>query len=599
MPGLKLQVTTAGRAALVNAPNTGTNSVLISHVGIANAPFSASATLTALPGEIKRVAAVGGTITADDTIHVSIRDESDAVYDCYGFGLYLSNGTLFAVYSQPTLLLGKAAAAMMLLALDAVFADIDVQQITFGGTNFTDPAATTDVAGIVELATEEEAAAGNDKIRVITAWLLKKILDARLGAGAPSAFVRGLLGVTSAALLRTALELKGAALKDEGAGNNLDADKLDGQHGAYYRAWENLTGIPATASAWPSWDQVGNKPQTFTPTDHSHANYVVKTGDVMTGQLTVARLGINVSGGAQGAFDALVSASGRVLMRDYGNGTPVLDFVNAANNSWVAGRIRTGGNALYLETTQVAVSGAGSFAGSLHADSLGSASGYFISKSNVTVLGADGGASIYLRPNGAFNSTAEAVLNTAGTLSLRSTVSQPGYGVNSFACLSSGSFGGGFGLIDGGYNIGLWSENGHLRIGMATNNGALQQRMGLTTSGALSAVGGFDFGSSRKLKNIIGALPYGLAEVEQVTTLLGRYKEQYNPDGRMRLFFDAEQLLELMPETVDAHGVSFDGELVPSVHIDQLLPVAFNAIKQLSTAVRRLQADLADLRPIH
>ncbi|MGQ5291890.1 hypothetical protein ACULMC_00225, partial [Xanthomonas arboricola pv. corylina] len=369
MPGLKLQVTTAGRAALVNAPNTGTNPVLISHVGIANAPFSVSAALTALPGEIKRVAAVGGTVTADDTIHVSIRDESDAVYDCYGFGLYLSNGTLFAVYSQPTLLLGKAAAAMLLLALDAVFADIDVKQITFGATNFTDPAATTEVAGIVELATEDEAAAGTDKIRVITAWLLQKILDARLGAGAPSAFVRGLLGLTSAALLRTALELKGAALKDEGAGNNLDADKLDGQHGAYYRAWENLTGIPATASAWPSWDQVGNKPQTFTPTDHSHANYVAKTGDVMTGQLTVPRLAINVSGGAQGAFDAVVSASGRVLMRDYNDGTPVIDFVNTQNNAWVAGRIRTGGNALYLETTQVAVTGAGSFGRSVHADS--------------------------------------------------------------------------------------------------------------------------------------------------------------------------------------------------------------------------------------
>lgn len=87
--------------------------------------------------------------------------------------------------------------------------------------------------------------------------------------------------------------------------------------------------------------------------------------------------------------------------------------------------------------------------------------------------------------------------------------------------------------------------------------------------------------------------------MEQVTTLLGRYKKQYNPDGRVRLFFDAEQLLEIMPETVDARGVSFEGELVPAVHIDQLLPVAFNAIKQLSAAVRRLQADLADLRPTH
>ncbi|RNK59792.1 hypothetical protein C9399_18130, partial [Xanthomonas vasicola pv. vasculorum] len=79
----------------------------------------------------------------------------------------------------------------------------------------------------------------------------------------------------------------------------------------------------------------------------------------------VTRLGINISGGAQGAFDAVISGAGRVLMRDYGNGTPVVAFVNTANNAWVAGRIRTGANPLYLETTQVAVTGAGSFGGSV------------------------------------------------------------------------------------------------------------------------------------------------------------------------------------------------------------------------------------------
>ena len=31
----------------------------------------------------------------------------------------------------------------------------------------------------------------------------------------------------------------------DGAGTGLDADLLDGQHGAYYRAWANLTGVPS------------------------------------------------------------------------------------------------------------------------------------------------------------------------------------------------------------------------------------------------------------------------------------------------------------------------------------------------------------------
>ena len=35
-------------------------------------------------------------------------------------------------------------------------------------------------------------------------------------------------------------------------------------------AWGNITGVPATATRWPSWSEVTNKPSTFTPSSHTH-----------------------------------------------------------------------------------------------------------------------------------------------------------------------------------------------------------------------------------------------------------------------------------------------------------------------------------------
>lgn len=52
----------------------------------------------------------------------------------------------------------------------------------------------------------------------------------------------------------SAAELLSALLTVDGAASALDADLLDGQHGAYYLDWANLTGVPAT----------------FTPSAHTH-----------------------------------------------------------------------------------------------------------------------------------------------------------------------------------------------------------------------------------------------------------------------------------------------------------------------------------------
>ncbi|PPT94909.1 hypothetical protein XaraCFBP7407_12915 [Xanthomonas arboricola pv. arracaciae] len=244
MPGLKLKITTAGRQALVNAKQTGTEAVTITAVGLTSAAFVADAKLTALPSEIKRLTTIGGSVTAKDTMHVSVRDESNAAYSCYGFGLYLADGTLFAAYGQPALLVEKSGAASVLLAIDVVLADVDTAQITFGDTNFTDPAATVDVPGVVRLATDAQAIAGVDKERALSPANLLAALDERLGAMGPTEFIKELLSRPHAAAARAVLGIRSAALNDAGHGNGLDADTLDGRQGDWYRDFRNMLNVP-------------------------------------------------------------------------------------------------------------------------------------------------------------------------------------------------------------------------------------------------------------------------------------------------------------------------------------------------------------------
>lgn len=280
---IKFQTSTAGRAALVNASNTGTLPVLIAEVGVTATAFTAAAdgSDTTLPGEIKRLATFGGAAVAADTIHTVIRDETADVYTLRGFALYLADGTLFGLYGQADPILEKSAGALMMLATDVIFADIDAASLTFGDASFLNPPATTDTAGVVEMATDAEAIAGTDATRAVTPKGLLAKLTALLGAGAPSAFVKSLLTAVDVVAFRTLLSIRTAASYDIGVGGGLDADLLDGQHGAYYRAWSNLTGVPAT----------------FTPADHNHSAL-----DITTGMLPVARGGTGAGSFTAGSY---------------------------------------------------------------------------------------------------------------------------------------------------------------------------------------------------------------------------------------------------------------------------------------------------------
>lgn len=178
MAGLQITITDAGRAALPNGPNTGTSAVTISHVGVSPVHTAGSLKgLTVLPGEVKRVTTFGGDIVADDVIHVTINDETTAVYSVRSFGLYLSTGVLFAVFSAPDVVVEKSAGAMVLLSADITFKTLDTAVIQFGGTGFINPPATTERVGVVELATWEEAAAGARADVVVTPFGLLKALQ--------------------------------------------------------------------------------------------------------------------------------------------------------------------------------------------------------------------------------------------------------------------------------------------------------------------------------------------------------------------------------------------------------------------------------------
>ncbi|GMM59907.1 gp53-like domain-containing protein [Novosphingobium pituita] len=201
MTSLVFHLTAAGVAAVTAA--AGSASTVIAQVGLTATAFDFAPTLTALPGEFKRLDGVAGTSAGDNIVHIEAFDNSQDTWTATGAGIYLSDGTLFAAISSPDPILSKAGLAFALVAFDVAFTAEIVENISFGNPAFTPPPATTQTRGLVELATVAEAQAGIDALRALT----------------PQAAQAAILGWL---------------LTQDGAGSGLDADLLDGQQGSYY-----------------------------------------------------------------------------------------------------------------------------------------------------------------------------------------------------------------------------------------------------------------------------------------------------------------------------------------------------------------------------
>lgn len=163
----KITITDAGLAELLNAELSGFD-MLLPRAGFGSGQYTATADMTALKAEFKRLDTVAGGPVGDNIIHLTITDGSKDSYTVYEVGVYTETGALFAVYSQTTPILQKASGAVVSLSLDIRVTDGNPEVIKVGDTVFANPPATSEIQGIVELATAEETIAGKDSFRAVT-----------------------------------------------------------------------------------------------------------------------------------------------------------------------------------------------------------------------------------------------------------------------------------------------------------------------------------------------------------------------------------------------------------------------------------------------
>lgn len=216
MAALYLSLTDAGLAAVQAA--SGTDPVTIAELGLTATQFTVAPTLTALPGEFKRIGAIAGTAAAANVTHMTAYDTSSDVWNATGLGLWLADGTLFAVYSSASTIINKAAPAFALIGFDIAFNADLAGSIAFGDPIFTNPPATEEMRGLIELATLAEAQAGTDLQRALTPSRAK-------------ASVIPWLGFTPLdQALYTAASVLARLITVDGSGSGIDADMLDGQH---------------------------------------------------------------------------------------------------------------------------------------------------------------------------------------------------------------------------------------------------------------------------------------------------------------------------------------------------------------------------------
>lgn len=224
MPGLQMTITDAGLAAIVDAQQGGTEAILIEEIGLSDTPFVMAPTLTALPGEFRRLDTVSGQAVAENIIHVVAYDPATVTYSATGLGLYAGDGTLIAVYSAETdPILSKAELATSLFAIDVTLAADIAAVIEFGDALFYNPPATETVPGVIEIADNSQADAGDDDATAMSPKKVKRVLDAAVAL--INTAIAALSDATNAAIAAlTGRTITGGGLAT--GGGNLSANRI-------------------------------------------------------------------------------------------------------------------------------------------------------------------------------------------------------------------------------------------------------------------------------------------------------------------------------------------------------------------------------------
>lgn len=179
--------TIIGRGALAQS---GVGNVTLAQIGISENFSSVDENSTLVASELKKIPISGQNIDGNH-IHFAFMDESEDEYAAKTIGVFLEDGTLFAIHSQNTAIFEKSTASLLHFSFDIGIIDLSDESFNFPNSTFANPAATTSLPGIIEIATDAEANAGIDATRAITPSTLKKYIDAQIAAGIDAALLNG------------------------------------------------------------------------------------------------------------------------------------------------------------------------------------------------------------------------------------------------------------------------------------------------------------------------------------------------------------------------------------------------------------------------
>ena len=127
---MALTVTQVGLNKAVQASQGGI-SLQITHVGLGTQGYVPNKNMTALKNEVARVLIAGGENVASDQVHLTALFDGDEEITAYEIGFYLSDGTLFAVDSDPdNVLVYKHSTAKVVEAFDLILDAVPPDSIT-------------------------------------------------------------------------------------------------------------------------------------------------------------------------------------------------------------------------------------------------------------------------------------------------------------------------------------------------------------------------------------------------------------------------------------------------------------------------------------
>lgn len=178
MEAISVIITDAGRAEHINAQQTGTNNFTLTEFAFGTGKNPSSPTQTALQNEFKRLNTMSGQPVDPHTINVTVQDTSNDEYTFSEFGLYTNNGTLYAVYSAPSDIMGKFAASALNMGVNIYLGTLYAATVNFGDLILSNPPAREEVLGVVQLSTQAMAIAGEDDLTAMTPLKTKQAMEA-------------------------------------------------------------------------------------------------------------------------------------------------------------------------------------------------------------------------------------------------------------------------------------------------------------------------------------------------------------------------------------------------------------------------------------